>query len=395
MNSNRRLIELDALRGVAIIFVIFDHSIMFIPWDIWGGKFIAPFPGVTLFFVISGYSITLSLFAHRRTSTASSIKAFMWRRFWRIQPLSLIWVGLILLGSTIANTAGYFGSTTQNLESSFYVLTMLANWKFVSRESLGAFGVYWSLAIEEQFYLIYPFVFFGLKSKRALLWACIAAFVALEPFVRNPYLTEHLGRFSLLGEFLQGPWYQPILVGVIVYIVSESFVARFDTKYDRPLRILGFGCMLLMPALYILTRDASLIFDGSQLFYTPVLSGCVVFAAALSQRNAAFVGSKALSWVGTRSYGLYLSHFPCSMLMREFWHAVAPAPNGAGTLLVITGFSSYAIVTLGVTEVLHRFVELPLMEYGRRSAERLFQRQHETPSVRDQRHLTSIDRQSP
>ncbi|WP_242209191.1 MULTISPECIES: acyltransferase [unclassified Pseudomonas] len=369
MKPEHRLSQIDALRGISILLVLLNHSDSYTPWNIRSYDFVHAFTGsvgVVLFFVISGYAITLSLYRHqeKKPTGTSPIKAFMWRRFWRLQPLALFWVTFTIIGTAFLNFTGFFGDLAQNSRAALSVLTLTANYQALLSGGLGALSVYWSLSIEEQFYLVYPFVFFAVRSRKQLLSISIVGYIILAIFVRNPLIVDYFGVHSWVGIFFLAPFYQPILAGIIVYILTEIIKSRNTEKEISAFRWVGVAAAIMLPCTYILTKQ----YYYPIVVYVPLFCAVIVFAAALPGKT--FPGTKAMSWVGHRSYGLYLAHMPCSMVVREAAYALFPTATSPGWAVVAVTIIAWAMMTFGVTELLYQFVEKPLTEYGRRFTDR-------------------------
>jgi peptidoglycan/LPS O-acetylase OafA/YrhL len=157
------------------------------------------------------------------------------------------------------------------------------------------------------------------------------------------------------------PWYQPIEGGIIVYILSEWWKPYGEIKRLIILRWMGLVAAVAFPSVYFLK-----VYDQSlPLMFYPILCSLLVFAASLPA-PAELPGTSLMAWLGRRSYGLYLSHLPCGMIVREAWYAVLPVTVKPDFITISAVYVSWAVTTFGITELLHRFVEKPLMEYGRR-----------------------------
>lgn len=155
--------QLDGLRAIAILFVMVFHL----------GVFPLGWVGVPLFFVLSGYLITTILVADRSKSLRDFLARFYWRRTVRIFPLYYLYVLIIAVAAILF---GY------SLNGYGWFLAYLGNYQIALSQDVPAGGLVahlWSLAVEEQFYLIWPFVVFF--SRRVWPWA-LAAIVAAPLF---------------------------------------------------------------------------------------------------------------------------------------------------------------------------------------------------------------------
>lgn len=155
--------ELDGIRGIAVALVVLAHA--GVPGFRWGGQV-----GVTLFFVLSGYLITRLLASEFGERGRISLGDFYWRRARRLFPgLAVLLVASLVVGWVTVRDAAAI---------SLYV----GNWVRADGGSLGYLGHTWSLAIEEQFYLLWPVAFVaGLRSPRLLLGLALGS--AISRFV--------------------------------------------------------------------------------------------------------------------------------------------------------------------------------------------------------------------
>ena len=153
--------DVQALRALAVVLVVLFHA--HVP-GIHGG-----FLGVDVFFVISGFVITGVLLQERASKQHTSITGFYARRIRRILPLATV----VLIGTIFAVYHWLsFVSGAQNANDAKWVAAFLANFHFASQGTQyftsqlppSAFQQYWSLAVEEQFYLVWPLTLFGLIS---------------------------------------------------------------------------------------------------------------------------------------------------------------------------------------------------------------------------------------
>jgi peptidoglycan/LPS O-acetylase OafA/YrhL len=341
---------LDGLRALAVAGVVLYHAgVSRMP----GG-----FLGVDVFFVLSGYLITSLLLAERRRKGRVGFKAFWLRRARRLLPAVLLVVFVCLLaGSTLARDD--LARTRDDALSSVMYLT---NWHLVaaSHSYFNAFGRpsllqhLWSLAVEEQFYLFWPLVLMaslkllGRRYTIVLTVLLALASTALMWGLYNPdrdpsrvyYGTDTRAATLLIGALLAFAW---------------PLGGFRDEISHRAARVLdGVGCVALLAVLALFVRvhdyDPWLYHGGFLLvaLCTAVLIAVVVHPAASLGRA---LGSAPLRWIGVRSYGIYLWHWPVMMLSRPGidvpWR---------GTFVVLAQIA----VTVVLAALSYRYVEMPV-----------------------------------
>jgi peptidoglycan/LPS O-acetylase OafA/YrhL len=340
MSRNR---EIDAMRGLAVLFVLLAHYRVLVPvdWAIYGlFRFEA---GVPLFFAISGLVISATLIPRLQTgSRGRAIAGFYVRRIYRILPLAYLWLGLGLIGTLYFNQHGSFGDFRTNLSAAIAAVLNFANLAeaHIIFRGLGLFGPYWSLSLEEQFYLVFP-LFLLLVPARHRSPAIVLVLLLLACLWRTSS-----GAFALADALA----IDSILCGILVYLVPAPTTA---IRWGRWL----FLALLVL----LLAAPQHLLRTGVAYTLVGVLCGLLVFLAHCGKGNVPDPW-RLLSWTGRRSYGLYLAHGPCIALVQELQLSAVPA-----TLLWL-GF------TFGLTELLYRLVEQPLIEAGRKRAQRIERR---------------------
>ncbi|MFM0224447.1 acyltransferase family protein [Paraburkholderia dipogonis] len=170
-------IDLEALRSIGILFVLYPHSHNIFPWKVDYVSRLSPvfftWTGVDLFFCVSGYIITRSVLFELRNCNgwgdfAKFAVPFWVRRAWRLWPTAWLWLTYLLAGSILFHASGYFGGGGRNFLYQVYSMLHLANlygWYCTLSNSCGINTVYWSLSLEEQFYLLFPFLLFAIPRK--------------------------------------------------------------------------------------------------------------------------------------------------------------------------------------------------------------------------------------
>ena len=182
---SKRIDDIEILRGFSVLLIAMHHARdQLFTWTSPGlERFGVYFSGtfcVDLFFAISGYLIARDLIPRLQASIGSemvfrTILAFWIRRAWRILPSAWLWLGLILLAVVFCNESGAFGNFRTNLEATIAGVLQLANLRFAEVFGHGPYGVsfvYWTLSLEEQFYLVFPL--FVIMARRYLAHVLIA-----------------------------------------------------------------------------------------------------------------------------------------------------------------------------------------------------------------------------
>lgn len=340
---------LDGLRAVAIGLVLWHHGpvILQAPWPMlqtWPGRLSATgWMGVDLFFVLSGFLITGILLRTRDTRETQGALAglgrFWLRRALRIFPLAYLYLGLLYAA---AKGLGFPPLLTRYEHFASWAL-YLGNLEVVRRGwTDGALAILWSLAIEEQFYLVWPFVVCapGLGPRRLL--ALLLAICVLSPVVR--YFT-----YAWLG-------YPAVYVATFCRLDALGLGAALAVAFaDARLRgpLLRLCRALVVPALVVLAATLAypfgMLYPGRYPPWFPVwgyswiaLAFAVLVGACLDPGPIArcLLGNRAVRYVGKISYGLYLWHYLVGEVVQRL-DPRSPFPARLGlwlgaTLLVAT-----------------------------------------------------------
>ncbi|MGZ3691731.1 MAG: acyltransferase family protein, partial [Pseudobdellovibrio sp.] len=198
--SHKKNLEIECLRGIAILLTLLHHinsHLLIYPSHAiqWLYQYVTFWGGVDLFFVISGFVIAksfLSSYANYK-SYWKTCKNFWIKRVFRILPAAWFWLGIYLLASLYTNDKNYaFGYFDQNLRDSLAAFFQLANlyglrcYGPFANQYCGPNGIYWSLSLEEQFYIFFPIgvILFRRHLKKVLL-----IMAALQFFIPRPSWT--------------------------------------------------------------------------------------------------------------------------------------------------------------------------------------------------------------
>lgn len=349
-----RLPGLDGLRGLAVAGVVLFHAELTV--------MVGGYLGVSTFFTLSGFLITSLLIRECADTGGVQLRAFWGRRFRRLLPASMVTLFLVTtVFAAVFATRDQLNALRSGVLSS---LAQVANWHFIlDGSSYGDLFAapspvlhFWSLAIEEQFYLVFPLALFGLwravKGRRAVLGAVLAAVAlcsALEPLVFTMSDDRiYFGTDTRAAE---------LLLGAVLAIVLGNRTVRRSLLSSGPVRTatLGLAAVCLAIQLYwwwTLEQTSPLLYRGGFAGYA--LMTCVVIAAA-SVPGAAMTRSLTVApliWLGERSYGIYLLHWPIFLAVRQTW------PDVSNWVRAIPAIA----LSLLAAEVSFRLVETPVRQ---------------------------------
>jgi peptidoglycan/LPS O-acetylase OafA/YrhL len=374
-SGRRRIDDIEVLRAFAVGLVLVEHArINLIPWV--GGvheplyRHFGFWSGVDLFFAISGFVIARSLLptlppARRTGDYFNASLAFWVRRAWRLLPSAWLWLAVILVCAAVFNRSGAFQPMRANIEGAAAAVLNLQNFRtahIFMKAPLGAAFPYWSLSLEEQFYLVLPFLIFLARRRLPLVLVVI---VAAQFFIRRH------GAFS--NVLMNMTKSDAISLGVLLAIwSSRPSYARFEPRALRPWPIRAVLPPLLLVIFSWLSSDAYGT-PNFQVGLIAVLSAAFVWLASFDGDYIFPPGrlKRLLCWMGARSYAIYLIHIPAFFATREFWFRLRPEVLNPGPghleVLLATGLPLLFVLA----ELNYRFVERPLRRYGAGVAERM------------------------
>ena len=357
MGKKRRYITgLDGIRAIAVIMVLAYHLKL--------ALFKSGFLGVTVFFVLSGYLITGILISEVEEEGTIDLKNFWLRRIRRLVPAVMSMAVVIIFVSAVVNRIIFTKGCKDFLAS---VLGFNNWWQIFNKVSyFEAAGVpspfthCWSLAIETQFYLIYPLILLGIyklvksrgegRAKRGLLFAGVTLLLALISVILMLVLFDPQQDASRVYYGTDTRAFS-LLFGALLAILWEYRMVprRLSASVNMVLGSVSFAVLLVMTI--AINGSSNFWYRGGQFFGT-ILTVLMVYA--VSGRKtwlSRFLSNPVLKWIGDRSYSIYLWHYPIILLISKGIKA-----SWWITLIEI-------VLSVVLAELSYRFIETPI-RYG-------------------------------
>ncbi len=364
-----RLSAVDGLRGIAALLILFGHWVgLGVPVDygtplyflkrlLWLNS-----SGVDLFFVLSGFLIGGILIDQR--GSPNLLKVFWLRRAVRILPLFALFLGAFALLARAGDPPLVTPNTQPLWAHAAFLCNLLT--AFTGQNDASFLASTWSLAIEEQVYLILPLVVLAVPP--AWLGRTALGVILTAPLVRIAVWFLEGNELSAAAHNLPFCRADAFAVGICIAIESRRSEPCWSRM--RPTHIFLLGALPGL-AMFWLTRRNEWM--GSLLYCAVGYSVCALFygwalALALSvPRAAAWLSNLPLVWLGRHSYFVYLFHGPVAVLVE---HALHHWPGGIGQNTAFRLTVSLLVLVASATASM-RWFESPLLRWGHRHRYRL------------------------
>ena len=354
MGKKRRYITgLDGIRAIAVIMVLAYHLKL--------ALFKSGFLGVTVFFVLSGYLITGILISEVEEEGTIDLKNFWLRRIRRLVPAVMSMAVVIIFVSAVVNRVIFTKGCKDFLAS---VLGFNNWWQIFNKVSyFEAAGVpspfthCWSLAIETQFYLIYPLILLGIyklaksrgegRAKRGLLFAGVTLLLALISVILMIVLFDPQQDASRVYYGTDTRAFS-LLFGALLAILWDYRMVprRLSASVNMVLGSVSFAVLLVMTI--AINGSSNFWYRGGQ-FVGTILTVLVIYTV-LGRKTwlSRFLSNPVLKWIGDRSYSIYLWHYPIILLISKGIKA-----SWWITLIEI-------VLSVVLAELSYRFIETPI-----------------------------------
>lgn len=366
-------LEIEFLRGVAVLFTLVSHLPILIPHHNEElsrfFSYFMPWSGVDLFFCISGYVVSKAYIEHldfHRTNGTFFLatQTFWLRRAFRLLPSAWFWVLAGFCLSLFFNKTGIFGSPYENIRSATAIFTFFGNLANQYGRLLYPNEVYWSLALEEQFYFLFPF--FILWCPDRFRWRVLLFLIAIQFPIDRQMFGDRAS--ALLNSFRL----DAMMWGVFIYLLSKKpHYLQLEPTFMKGSRRIQLLVLLIL--LYCLAAiPAQIISTPTSVGLIAAISAAIVLLASYDSGyipRIPFI-TPALVWLGTRSYGAYLIHCFVYRFSFEAWSRYAEfrgkTVDERYTLrLALTA----SVLILALSYLNFKFIEEPLRRKGARLAQ--------------------------
>ncbi|MBG6097559.1 acyltransferase family protein [Nocardioides luteus] len=336
-------LEIQALRTAAVLGVVLFH--------LWPGAIRGGYAGVDVFFVISGFLITSHLVREAAKPGGVRLGTFWARRIRRLLPAALL-VLVFSAGATyvLVPEALWQQFLRETVAAAFYVENWQLSWAAVdylaAEDPPSPAQHYWSLSVEEQFYVLWPLLIVAAAfltrrrpERRITAIRTVIAAVLVASFAASVVITVTDGAAAYFVTHTRA--WEFAVGGLLAVLPAAS--SRAPARWAAPAAILGWAGLL---GALILFRE-SLPFPGWVALLPVVGTALVIWAGAPGRSGAAIVGNPVVQWIGTVSYSLYLWH----------WPLVVVVPTTGPVLGTWLREPLILLATIGLSALSYRFVE--------------------------------------
>ncbi len=356
---NGRNAGIDVLRGIAILMILLLHFSL--TYRLWHSGFLKSLIGhdwafsvlgwgnfaVTMFFVVSGFLIATNAAERAGGLGKIQLRSFYVRRFARLTPclvvaLSIITIlGLCAVGSFATEKSG---SSGQLVLGTLSVLFFFHN---ILMQRLGYFdyalNVYWSLSVEEVFYLAFPIICLLLRRDWLIAIPCFM-FIAVAPFYRAAHADN-----DILYLYADPACFDAISIGCLISMLARRW--RPSLRLALTMEVAGWVTLIVFWLRGFEGSHVMFSFTVIALSTGAIILGGVSRPATMAARS---IPGRGIRWLGRHSYELYLFHIIVLGIMRD----IVPG-KALGTVWQIPWLLSFLLVSAGVAAVVARAIGDP------------------------------------
>ena len=355
--SDRRIPEMDGVRGMAILMVLFWHFVVcnvgeFTPepsWRVPDAIMRLSWTGVDLFLVLSGFLITGILLDH--TGSPNYFSTFYTRRAYRIAPLYYVQLAIYTLMLAIGASEMLPWLRGQRPPTWTYAVFLQNVW--IARHDVWGpdwISATWSLAVEEQFYLVLPIAVAALPRRGLIVLAMVA--IAVAPVTRS--LVQHRAGYVLFPCRMDS-----LSMGLLLAILTRTPRAWVTAMSLRRL-FPPVGVVLSVAVLVLRVKQwmPDLLYTITAAMYATLILTLLTTRDGMLAR---MFRNRALRWCGAVCFGLYLLHQPVQCLCFAMIAGKAPGISGISDVLIV---AVAAVLVFCLATFSWRYLEGPMVRRG-------------------------------
>ncbi|MCW3102619.1 MAG: putative acyltransferase [Bacteroidetes bacterium] len=359
---------LNGIRFIAVFLVILDHLELFKSYfklrTLWPESYSSHLGqlGVTVFFVLSGYLITYLLLEEKK-ETGINIKNFYIRRILRIWPLYfiLMLLGFFILPHISFLTVPVYQDVSVNFWEKFMLfLFFLANVAFVYFPTVTFANVLWSVAVEEQFYLVWPNLVKRFKNIFAMLCACLLLYMLLKWI-----LTFNIGGFGShkLLKLLDRTRFSAMIIGGMgAWLIFKGKRSIIKLAYHPATQLLCYSFFLVLLLNVIRLPYFELI--KSEL--TSVIVAVILVNISTNPSSLLKLENRYLDFLGKISYGMYIYHSIIAVICLKIFMLFYPSSTPAYLLWSAGLLLATCLLTVLVSQLSYTFIEQRILRMKRK-----------------------------
>ncbi len=357
--------QLDTLRFFAFLSVFIGHCILFLPplcstvcSTVLKKYFVTGDLGVSTFFILSGFLITILLLTEQNRLGDVKLKAFYIRRILRIWPLYafIVFLGFVVVPHTVLHTVFGVPFTLYGTGSLWRFLTFTFNFahKYHFVQYSLVLGVLWSISVEEQFYAFWPVVLKYVQRNKIpyILGGLIFAstvFRYMHAFDFDRATVEY-NTFSVMSDIAIGS------SCAFFYSHKKSLIESLSTSKTQAIGFVSFGIIFFDVLFRQTLLDTKLYVALEPLFFSFAVVGLLTLL--LNERVPAWTKNKVLVYLGKVSYGLYMYHIVALILVL----LLAPVLYLSSFATAVLSF----VVTIVLATLSFEYFEKPILSLKKR-----------------------------
>lgn len=365
-----KLMEIQKLRAFAVLMVLFGHMPLKLPQVIMHG-----YSGVNLFFVISGYVVTLS-FLHQEQKHINHrgrlLRDFYLRRLFRIFPVAIGWIFIYFIIAQFINFGGGgYGDMNRWIKEIVWFFSGSYNYALAISKMPGLFGQYWSLAVEIQFYFVLPLLLIIFRKSKTRIVMSILVIALTSTLFRFITASDNIGMFTHTQM-------DALFIGIAICLMFHGDTKAkkwIDEKFKIELTpvIKNLISLSLVIALFILPSfmDETI----HPIIKYPIYNLLAAILVILAQRDTGWILGKSkclekiFGNIAEWSYSIYISHviLYSGVFYFLFYKYIDIIPDWiySTTTGVMLQALFLLLIALLIGAVSYYFIETPYTKYGK------------------------------